>query len=681
MGVTMGAAERGVSFFLSKNDFWRFATPFPAGSPKVVGSLDISADSLDGSQWSVDMEYLHPRLRGTVGGTDGLSVEAWVSATDNVLVVSLESQTAHTVSVALRPATSEDSDTGFGEDDGVLWAERRFERDVSRPTAAATALRVPGGDPSAVVVEPGRPAELVLSLQSRFDSEGYRADAVSLSREAKVAELWSQHSAWWEDYWNRSVVETNVDDLDRFYWISTYVSGATSRDPDFPPGLFGTWVTTDAPMWAGDYHLNYNYSAPFYHLYSSNRIEQAEPYDQPLLDFMEKAGAYAEDELGIPGLYYPVGIGPKGFESTYGDPYDSGIHPGPGAFLGQKSNGAYAAVNVATRWRTTYDPDYASKIYPFVKGLADFWEAYVTWDDDGGRYVIEDDAVHELTAGDVNPIVSLALVRNTLDVAIEMSAALGVDEDRHEQWNHILDHLSEFPTQSRNGRTVFRLAERGSDWVESNSVETQLIYPGEAIGPDSPDELLEIARNTIEEKGAWNDGNGTNSFFPAAVRVGYDTDTILNALSEYVDNGWPNGFRADNPHGIENTSTVPNTINEMLMSSHGDVIRLFPVWPDDQPARFEHLRAWGAFLVSSSRSDEGAEFVRIESEQGRPVTMVNPWPGETVVLHREDGKQETLSGERFEFSTEKGEDLLLGPDGVPRMELQQRLVQREFGDR
>ncbi|MEZ5373431.1 MAG: hypothetical protein R2704_11975 [Microthrixaceae bacterium] len=330
LGVTMGAAEHGVSLFLSKNDFWRFANSFPAGTPKVFGTLDISADSVDGSQWSVDMEYLHPRLTGEVGGDEGLSIEAWVAATENVLVVRLESETARTVSVAMQPASSDESDTDVGEDDGVSWAERRFERDVSRPTAAATALRVSGGDPNSVVLEPGQPAELVLSMTSRFDTEDHRAEAIRLSREADVDQLWSEHSAWWEDYWNRSVVETNLDDLDRFYWMSTYVAGATSRNPDFPPGIFGTWVTTDAPMWSGDYHLNYNYSAPYYHLYSSNRIEQAEPYDQPLLDFMERAGDYAEDELGIPGLYYPVGIGPKGYESSYGDPYDSGIHPGPG---------------------------------------------------------------------------------------------------------------------------------------------------------------------------------------------------------------------------------------------------------------------------------------------------------------------------------------------------------------
>jgi hypothetical protein len=46
--------------------------------------------------------------------------------------------------------------------------------------------------------------------------------------------------------------------------------GSGSRDPEFPQGLFGVWTTDDDPRWAGDCHLNYNYQAQFYGLYSSN---------------------------------------------------------------------------------------------------------------------------------------------------------------------------------------------------------------------------------------------------------------------------------------------------------------------------------------------------------------------------------------------------------------------------
>jgi len=62
---------------------------------------------------------------------------------------------------------------------------------------------------------------------------------------------------------------------------------------------------------------------------------------------------------------YPVGIGPKGIESTYGNP--GYIKRGPtcaenkGLFFGQRTNGAYALVNMAPRWYTTYDREYGHK--------------------------------------------------------------------------------------------------------------------------------------------------------------------------------------------------------------------------------------------------------------------------------------------------------------------------------
>jgi hypothetical protein len=83
-----------------------------------------------------------------------------------------------------------------------------------------------------------------------------------------------------------------------------------SGDNDFPPGIFGTWITQEQSVWASDYHLNYNHNAPFYALYSANRIEQAEPYWRPLLAFVPRGKYYSEKALGIAdGVLYPVGIG------------------------------------------------------------------------------------------------------------------------------------------------------------------------------------------------------------------------------------------------------------------------------------------------------------------------------------------------------------------------------------
>ena len=160
-----------------------------------------------------------------------------------------------------------------------------------------------------------------------------------------------------------------------------------------------------------------------------------------------------------------------------------------------------------------------------------------------------------------------------------------------------------------------------------------------------------MSRNTIDVMQRWLDGNGSNSFFPAAVRTGCDPKVILSQLRRYAEHTYANGFQAGNPHGIENLSTVPNTINEMLCMGHMGVLRVFPVWPMDQDASFTKLRCWGAVLVSGELKHGVIGPVNILSEQGRDCTVVNPWPGKQVSLHSRGRLVRTLKGERFTFKT------------------------------
>ena len=101
-----------------------------------------------------------------------------------------------------------------------------------------------------------------------------------------------------------------------------------------------------------------------------------------------------------------------------------------------------------------------------------------------------------------------------------MSDELGVDADRREKWQHILDHLSSWTTQEMGGKTVFRYTEKGTHWWRNNTLGIQHIYPGNALGLDSDPKWLRVAHNTIAVMQRWIDFNGSNSFFPAAVRVG-----------------------------------------------------------------------------------------------------------------------------------------------------------------
>jgi hypothetical protein len=284
--------------------------------------------------------------------------------------------------------------------------------------------------------------------------------------------------------------------------------------------------------------------------------------------------------------------------------------------------------------------------------MATFWENYLTWDEKGQRFVIENDSVHEGSGENTNGCVSLALCRLTFELALDMSKHLDRDADRRKNWTHILDHLSKYTFQERSGKKVFRYTEKGLDWFPRNTLGIQQIYPAGQIHLDSDPELLRISKNTIEVMDRWIDFNGSNSFFPAAVRVGYDPLIILGELRGYVGMARPNGFfDRKNMHAIESCSTVPNTINEMLCMGHKGVIRLFAVWPKTQDAAFANIRCWGAFLVSGALRGGVVRDVSIVSEKGGDCTVVNPWGAEPVQLIRNGKAAETVAGERVTFGT------------------------------
>jgi hypothetical protein len=564
-------------------------------------------------------------------------------------------------------AVAGDTNSLAGASGATQVVERDFLTGVSVPDAAASALRVVGSSDRTFVVTSNQPVLLVVSSESLMVTNNFRTNAINAVdgfQMADLAPLRASHLTWWSNFWGKSFVEIPDQTLMQRYYLSQYVMASASRNPNFPPGLQG-WVTTDNPMWSGDYHLNYNFEAAFYGLYAANHVEQADPYNQPVLDIADAGRQLGPSQLGIAGIYLPVGIAPKG-NIVYT------------IYMGQKSNAGYACVPMAQRWYSTRDLGFAVRAYPFFRDVAQFWENYLVFQ--GGRYVDPNDSVQESSGNDTNPIVSLSFIRLVLNCALDMSTALGVDASRQPHWQDILANLSAYPTcrvadipsnlwpsqlphtTTVSNLPIFRYTESGTAWWADNTVGIQHIYPGNGIGLDSPPDLLQRATNQIYVMSRWIDGNGMSSFFPAAARVGYDPSTILSQMSGMVASwGWGNGFYSAGGGWMENLSVVPNTLQEMLMQSQEGVIRFFPCWPTNLDARFGTLRAYGAFLVTAQQHNGLVDGVHITSEQGYPCTIQNPWPSQPVAVTRNGLLGEVVSGARFTLPTALNETLELAP--------------------
>jgi hypothetical protein len=555
------------------------------------------------------------------------------------------------------------------------------------------------------IVESGKTVRLVASVVTNNESDVYRkiaTDKVANADLHLLNKLLADHNKWWQEFWAKSFVEIEDKLLEKYYYASHYIMACCSRNINFPPGLYGNWTTMDRLAWSGDIHLNYNHEAPFWALYSSNRMEITDPYDAPLLEHLEIFREDARKYLNKNGAYAGVAIGPKGLtiktfdiaglQKAYSKLGSKNLESiaGQPSFLGQKSNAIFATMNMILRYHYTYDKKYLGKIYPFMLSVADFWEDYLKFEN--GRYVDYDDSFQEVGPwqgkdwekgyGDFNPINSLGFLRTFFDAMTEMSSELNRDSARQVKWKHIMANLSALPTVDNKGRKRFRACEGGSgsakniiglDWIMMHG----LVFPATNIGLSSDTEQLKMILDDLNE---WNDsiwvhyGNAFQTVFIGAARVGYNADSLMIKARRKIEQyAYPNLHISAGGGGVETCSGIPGMINEMMLQGHEGIIRIFPVFPSNQKASFYRLRAFGAFLFSSKIENGIVRLIIIESEKGKNCTIVNPWPDKKITLYRDGKIAETLAGNNVTFATRTGELITIVPEGGKNIEMQKFL--------
>jgi len=487
----------------------------------------------------------------------------------------------------------------------------------SRKIAVAT--RVVGNtDARTFTLEPGKTAVVATAILSDLDAKGKdpltEAGAlIAALTPGKLAEYTAAHRQWWRTFWDRSSIEIPDKVIEQHWYSALYIMGSCSRAGKVAPGLFGNWITVADPAWHGDFHLNYNFQAPFYGLYAANHLETTLPFYDAMNQSIPRGQRIAK-ERGWKGIHLPVSIGPWGLcpESDSTD-------------WGQRSNAAFAALPFIWYWQHTQDAEWLKNTgYTYLRETALFWEDYLKFEN--GRYVIYKDSIHEGSGDDMNGLLSLGLVRTLFTNMIPISEAVGRDADKRAKWKDIVEKLSPYPLMEKNGKTVFRYSEKGAAWFDSNTLGIHHIYPAGTIGLDSDPKLLEISRNMIEVMGRWQDDNGRSSWYAACARVGYDPDKILLELRRAFDRSMPNKLVWAEGGGIENVAEGL-AVNEMLMQSHQGVIRLFPCWPKDQDARFTNLRAQGGFLVTAEQQGGKVTRLEITSTVGGKLRLLDPWSG------------------------------------------------------
>ncbi len=616
-----------------------------------------------------------------------VTINTWISATANMMVTKLESNGTEAVEMEASVWTKADGSTNYAKESGVkgnvAWATRATynaakenpESWTSKVAVASTILgkdnvtaKVTGQASSRLefTLNPGESICILTAIggggqtynnKDELQTEEPLKEAENILKaygtQEDVASLWKAHNAWWKDYWLKSFIDIGDEAVHKYYYGSLYYMGCTARANTQAPGLYGVWITTDHARYQDDYHMNYNYMAPFYGMYSSNRYEGAYSLLSPIQDYAAKAEWAAKNSLarlnsayvagradlanGIDdALLYPVGLAPWGqyTEDTY---------------FGQTLNTLFAATVFMSYYNYTQDKVFLEKeAWPFLKKVANFYTHWCEKEDLGNgdyRYNLWDGA-HE-NWFDKNAGVSLGITKAVYEFMLKQAKQAGASEAEVAQWQDMYDHLADVPvrtyTKGEFSKPIFALTEEGSI-LESGqaTVNMEFVQPGDQLSFDSDPELLEIGRNSIEAKvvanaNIWGQMNNTSKIYVHAIRVGYDPAEVLRQFKKTnIDKMEKNFTIQDQNHGIEKAGGI-EFINNMLLQSTQGIMKVFPNWTGAD-ASFTTLREKGAFLVSSKLADGKVQFIEITSEAGKEASVVNPWGDSPVTVKDSHGK-------------------------------------------
>ncbi|MFJ5986265.1 glycosyl hydrolase family 95 catalytic domain-containing protein [Lentzea sp. NPDC092896] len=470
-------------------------------------------------------------------------------------------------------------------------------------------------------------------------------NALNAVKSTGYGTTFTNYRNWWHNFWQKSFVQYGgmggeADYLENVYYLSTYLvaAGGYGNYPfHFINGVFR--ATGDATKWSNSYWY-WNQRDVYNSFLASNHVDLMNTFNNLYSRNYSALKAYTQTRYGVDGLWVPETMGWDGnARGTINSDYTKNV----------LSTGYEAAFNMYLQYRYTNDADYLRNVaYPYIREVTKFYSRTLSVDG-GGKYYMANSNSHETYWNVRNAITDLAAVRSLFPIALTVSQQLGVDANLRPEWQRILDNLVAYPQE--NGAYLPHQPPL-SQTRNGENVASELIWPYNVTGLGYPD--YQTALNT------WNSrpfpyGNvwANDAVQAARLGLGDQTFTGMKRMLQQYQN-YPNGF-TNNTNGVfEYHGVHLSAMNEALLQSYNDKIRVFPAAPTNSSfvGKFT-LLAKNGFLVSSEREANETKYVGLRSQWGATARVVNPWGGQQIRVRRtsDNAVLLTTSAAEFEFAT------------------------------
>jgi alpha-L-fucosidase 2 len=648
--------------------------PYPA--PKVASWITVRTR---------DQQFIEQRLRlsnATVQTQfDKLRLRAHipVGSDKNVLVLRIEPDGRQDLEIEIaRPADPIlETSPVFSIQDGRLQLRYEFPDGFSYAMAFRIADATPSitlaGESATLKCTGAKPVTLLASISTSRDGPNPTADAVHQLQEFDPVDARTRHDSYWKDFWSKSRIQLGDKFIENLWYFGLYQAGA-SFSPRYSGGLAGPYFVTEPSPWQNDLH-EVNEAMKFYAVYAANHPELAEGYVETHWRMIPRVRENTKRFYGFDGVRFPHATAYTGDERE----------AQPTAFKFQyMQSGPGLVANVAWQhYRFARDDELLrSRLYPIIRGAAEFYANYVQRGDGGSYHIYPTFSPEQLpSVWCRDATMDLAAVRDCLTAALETSRVLGVDEDRQAKWQEILDKLAPYP---RDERGILEFPGDRRDYLYGHPSISTCIHPFNQYDPrDSVyrDLILQTQdRLGLYDLATFNKAHlATQAAWMGMGQLAWDLlyDTgvcqylktsgffAVRSVVSGNDQLKTNLEKSGNAYLFHDPGmALMMTVNEMLMQSHRGSIRVFPAVPDSFVAGFDGLRARDGFLVSARRTAEGVQWIEIVAERADVVRIDNPWPGEAAQLSLNGKIQRTVQDEQaIDVPMAAGQRLTLVPAG------------------